>query len=574
LSGSTSTKADPKTSTKRSAPALPSELWDRVFHYLPVDDIKSVRLVWRLWTDIGSRYLFVPFIFQSDRSDFERFELISRAPALLSGIRSFQFDIGTMSIAWAATQLGLTYFFRTKEPGIDHEKEISLEEYGAWNVRWHNAAQSYQKVATLSKVFERVNFVDDIKFVYKSTPFETELLLEAWAEESLADNMRKHTKEFTTVLLALKKAKKNLKSLSHDQLPVVFFAMESSRLTSLCEPLKHLRRLHLTFHATQPPHVIFWQGLGLFLRAMPNLSNLRFGFVPSWSYFSERGIWQWSESTARDWYIPLWRITGSYTWKNLEKLQLDGLMVCETGLNEFLCRHASTLRTLILSNIGLWQGSFQSLLFALKNSFSLKAFRIQGFLRAFHVPHEAWKFARDPMFRPEVEDWKFEFASFIKDKDSEFNKMSYIARNLSSPDIRHSIEQYMFSAPSEPWPIRPADTLERFRPGSEWPVEHDAIKCHDCVLNQEQANMNWDIGLSKPIAGWADYNAKELRGVGEKRIVNFFRRGGFDKFGFNVKGYDRFSTHYSDVLKLADSEGDDARQIQRRLVDATRRCYS
>jgi hypothetical protein len=83
--------------------------------------------------------------------------------------------------------------------------------------------------------------------------------------------------------------------------------------------------------------------------------------------------------------------------------------------------------------------------------------------------------------------------------------------------------------------------------------------------------MNWDIGLSKPIAGWADYNAKELRGVGEKSIVNFFRRGGFDKFGFNVKGYDRFSTHYSDVLKLADSEGDDARQIQRRLVDATRR---
>ena len=54
--------------------------------------------------------------------------------------------------------------------------------------------------------------------------------------------------------------------------------------------------------------------------------------------------------------------TRGYTWKDLEVLHLDGMVFCELGLWDLLKRHTKTLSELVLSNMTLWSGSFQSLL--------------------------------------------------------------------------------------------------------------------------------------------------------------------------------------------------------------------
>lgn len=50
----------------------------------------------------------------------------------------------------------------------------------------------------------------------------------------------------------------------------------------------------------------------------------------------------------------------------LESLSLDGLVVCEKGLADFLNRHAKSLRSLELFAIRLWHGSLRGLLTSLK----------------------------------------------------------------------------------------------------------------------------------------------------------------------------------------------------------------
>ncbi|KAE9371594.1 hypothetical protein N431DRAFT_508291 [Stipitochalara longipes BDJ] len=550
LSAGTLPKAKPKskTQTKHMPSKLSSELWERVFQHLAIDDIKSVRISWRVWTDIGSRYLFVPFVFRPDRCDLERFETISKssaASALLAGIRNFRFELGTMSISWVASNLGWKYFVERnneQSPYLDEEKNFSVAEYGAWNTRWHDSAQMYHNTAKLRTVFEQVKVVDNIELVYKASSFTTPLLFEAWVEGSERETMTKHSRELTAVLLALNAARRRFKHLGHDQLPVTFFAINSNRLLSLSKPLQQLRILHLTFDATEPPHLKFWEGLGVFLREIPDLCSLRFGFVPFQVYFRKMGTWDWFERSARDWYVPLWRlVSGGFVWRNLKELQLDGLMVCEIGLSEFLSRHASTLRVLTLSNIGLWQGTF----------------KIWGFFRAFHAPNEACKFERSPEFRPEVQHWSPEFSSWMQHRDEYYDQMGYRVGDLSSTDIRHRLEIYVLSRGSEVWPLRATDILEVYPDGFWWDKpEHNSIKCQACVVSRVEVDEAWDRGLEKPLKLRNDYSAKDLAGVGEEDIVDFFRHGGFDRFGFNIMGFDRHGTNYSDITDLECSQED------------------
>lgn len=91
--------------------------------------------------------------------------------------------------------------------------------------------------------------------------------------------------------MALQGAILKLKHLSHDQIPVSFFALKQSFLLNLTVPLSHLTSLHLTLDATTIPHTRVWNGLGKFLQAAPNLKYLRFGFAPFEKGSMDRGTW-------------------------------------------------------------------------------------------------------------------------------------------------------------------------------------------------------------------------------------------------------------------------------------------
>jgi hypothetical protein len=150
--------------------------------------------------------------------------------------------------------------------------------------------------------------------------------------------------EFSSFLFALNSTELRVKHLSHDQLPVKFFVLPENTLRYLTKPLSHLTTLSLNFSATAAPHPKFWSGLTLFLRSIPNVVSLRFGFAPD-PKGCKMGTWRCTVP-GKDfcsWYVPLWKIFGDHTWRELVKLRLDGLFVCETGLGEFLGRHSMPL---------------------------------------------------------------------------------------------------------------------------------------------------------------------------------------------------------------------------------------
>ena len=88
---------------------MPHGLWAKVFSNLELQDVKAVRLTWRVWTDIGSRFMFQPFVFRIDRMDLERFEMVTKNAAMAAGIRHIRFEPGTINIHYTTHVLGFAY---------------------------------------------------------------------------------------------------------------------------------------------------------------------------------------------------------------------------------------------------------------------------------------------------------------------------------------------------------------------------------------------------------------------------------------------------------------------------------
>jgi hypothetical protein len=540
---------------KKQLLTVPTELWEYIFAPLDVKDIKSVRLAWNGWTKIAVRFLFKPFVFRVDRKDLERLDMITSNTAMSDSINSLRFEIGTMNIDNMSNLLASEYADRCNDM-IDPEAQIPLEpcefemekraavaEYAAWNVRWHKARQNYRDVSTLRKLFNQLKVLDAIEMVYKATPFTANFLLESWVQGSWNDNAKKHTMEFVAILLALRGTHCQLKHLSHDQLPVALFATDKGLLLSQTTPLRNHISLHLTFDATDTPHLVFWQGLGLFLQAIPNLKDLRFGFAPFQHGVIDEGTWADSQDPGSR-YVPLWKVLGVHTWKHLEILQLGGLVVCETGLWEVLERHATTLKSLSLFNIGLWQGSFEGLLISFIGVLSLKTFHVWGMIRSFHAPNEIWNL--EPRYEVGAGGWPPELSSFVTRRAAEYFDMMGRAGTLSAQNIGWRLELFTTSTISWPWPLHPSDMIDRFAGLRHTQKRHSSDMCRKCVLSREEVEIVWNRGIGRSTVGWRDNEAEDLPGVSEEEIENFYEDEGFDHFGFNSQGYNAEGVHHLD----------------------------
>jgi hypothetical protein len=110
---------------------------------------------------------------------------------MLAGINSLCFGIGTMGIGSAASQLGFEYMqeynsARLPSPRTNYTKEeleivkdIAVNEYAAWNTRWHEASQDFTDLNKITTILSKLNSLRRIDASGKATPFTTEMLLEA-----------------------------------------------------------------------------------------------------------------------------------------------------------------------------------------------------------------------------------------------------------------------------------------------------------------------------------------------------------------------------------------------------------
>jgi hypothetical protein len=180
---------------KHQPPKLPNELWDKVFQNLPSADIKAVRLTWKVWKDLGARYLVQPFVFRRDRDDFARFERVMSDPALSAGVTRLIFETGTMNVIHILCELSRSYMIKynhSLQPGfkpselipgrekLGEEHEAAITEYAEWNNRCWASGQSYQSLKNLLSTLQKPQVLERIDVTRQSISFESKTLFAAW----------------------------------------------------------------------------------------------------------------------------------------------------------------------------------------------------------------------------------------------------------------------------------------------------------------------------------------------------------------------------------------------------------
>jgi hypothetical protein len=332
----------------------------------------------------------------------------------------------------------------------------------------------------------------------------------------------------------------------------MLFGDDPKYLKLLAEPFQHLQTLHLTFDATECAIIRFWKGLGEFLTSIPQLKDLRMGFIVPDTGFNEPISW-YPSKTVHLWYLPLWKLLGEHVWRELKSLRSDGLVLCELGLKRLVERHP-TLEFLELHNIGLWAGTFRGLFSGFREMAFLKEFIVSGHLRAFHTPYEAWYFHRgvDPHHETwceaflrlsatnpdndyeediELDDWNKEYEG----SEEEYDDIEDDCQRCRYCEIARRIDAFVTKGGS--WPMRRHHFSWRSVViPNRWDPHSDACK-ESCRVDLDDIDLNWsepvdDSSWESPIPGRTAERGTEF----EELFFHDYDAQGFHKDGYNDEG--------------------------------------
>lgn len=115
------------TTHKHQPPQLPLEIWEYVFGYLDLMDIQFLRLASRIWTDIGSRFLFQPFVFRPDRDHLAHFECLFQNPVVFRSIYHLRFELSTLPMIYAPHNIGFANLAEQESHGLRGRPDTSAE---------------------------------------------------------------------------------------------------------------------------------------------------------------------------------------------------------------------------------------------------------------------------------------------------------------------------------------------------------------------------------------------------------------------------------------------------------------
>ncbi|KAF4629333.1 hypothetical protein G7Y89_g8819 [Cudoniella acicularis] len=363
-----------------------------------------------------------------------------------------------------------------------------MQEYADWNLRCFDAAQNHRSSLRIFQVFQRLKLLERIDISRKSVGFRGQILFGVWTLKFDNDYFQRANNEFTAILSTLIYTKSRLKHFSHDHLPVTFFRQPKVDLVHFAKAFQQLHTLNLTFNATGCPHQIFWKALSSFLTSIPGLKDLRFGFDHIKNGLMAGGDWYSSDDTEQ-WYFPISKFLGQHTWAQLDKLRLDGLIICEMGLLNVLEKHSATLQALELHKIGLWKGSIRDLLRAVRDNLSLKRFHASCCLRGFHTSDDHWDFLRAQ--DPYMDVW---CSAFTDSMQKNFNKLW----------------AYEFEASTS----------------NGVPFEED---CEDYDIHIEEAHENWNATSTMDDAEWEEPSDLDVSSEGDEIVDVYHVVGGLNE---------------------------------------------
>ncbi|PVH83966.1 hypothetical protein DL98DRAFT_652046 [Cadophora sp. DSE1049] len=525
---------------------IPNEILFMILRLLPLRDILSVRLISKPFSELGAGMIFRPFVFKPHRDDFARIKAVAARPHLVAGIKSIRFESGTMDIfhivAELAAEWSQTYDMLTgtaKYMNTETRKRSAILEYARWNSAWRSLRQDYKDLDLLVSVFQKLPSLNSVVISRKACSFKNNSLVNAFAEGSLTSNFERANEEFAVVLAAIDVCMGDrLTSLSHDELPVTFFTQYSSIMVDFTQSLQYLGILHLTFDATEPPLISFWKGFGVVLRSASRLVDLRFGFNPLARWAAVEGAWCFSEE-PENWYLPLWKLLGRFTFRQLKRLRLDGLLLCETGLVELLMRHRGILQHLHLHHTGLWEGSFRNLLSSLRDGITLRSFDISGHTQAFHAWHEHWRIkpAKSPIPDPCPTGMRY------------YTIREYQAFAINPPFSYDGISDHLnqFVLLHKDW------KLGKEHAHTEPDDEPHSPDCEGCwSIDRDEINKEWDASGEENLDTWEEsvynYLVPGEDCQPDDDVCEAYGEDGYDDDGFNRFGFHESGHHYTNPL--------------------------
>jgi hypothetical protein len=238
------------------------------------------------------------------------------------------------------------------------------------------------------------------------------------------------------------------------------------------------------------------------------------------------------------------------TWPKLEKLQVDGLAVCEVGLEHLILGHP-TIGSLVLSQIALAHGSWKSLLTKLRNELPLDDFLIYGRLLSAHGTDSLGKL-EDWDICPPKGTWK---SSAVRDAPG----METWLGSYERLDDRSKLLREFVLRKAD-WP----KTLHRRKDNKQIaePVSHDQRRhwlCfkHEngtCTPDREYIDVTWDEDISEGVPDdWEELEYMHRLPSDLSKISATFEGDGWDDNGYDVWGFDLHGEHFSD-LKSNDDE--------------------
>jgi F-box domain len=375
---------------------LPLELMRQIIEFLELKDLKSVRLVSPLWALTVREYLIKPtFISLPCRDDSNRLLEISRHPFFAPIIERINFDIGENDDYHAG--LGSYFIHCILDPNItDEDGSAAWTEYSQMEVAKAKYSHGYCNLNTLRRSFKNLPNLKAIDVSTFRCPYTNNLLQRIWQIQSSRLLPRAVGSErFTNILYAARQL--YLESVSHDRLPVQFWAQKTKVLSKVAKAFRNLHTLKICseycVNLNSPNDKTLFKRLCFCLRAAPLLRTLHIGF-------------QGAEKPK----MNIFECNGDFTWPHLHTLALKGMIFGQDDLVTFLLRHKSslkrlrlggnddiTLRMAVSTGIQLSQGTLRGLVEGIKGKGGLELEKLNmssNFDDWASTPSTVWDFGK------------------------------------------------------------------------------------------------------------------------------------------------------------------------------------
>ncbi|QSZ29611.1 hypothetical protein DSL72_004127 [Monilinia vaccinii-corymbosi] len=534
---------------------IPNEIWDRVFSHLSIEDVEPTRLVCKSWSSIAARHLFPSFlILRPDRNDLERLEAIISDAEFRVQINSLRFEVGNVETIdmwlWVSAKYLSRYvdirrvpLFPNGTALVEEDKDQAITEFGNWKTRCLDANQNYTIAPRLADIFNspKLHNLKTIEVTRRSTQFKHRYLQEAWTGRNQEYHVEIAIQELWALLGALHASRVRPTRFTHDQLPLKFFCIPQDIQQELMVPLTNLTTLRLSFDTLEPPSLAFWTGLSQVIQSCSLLEDIQLGFTSPNMTHKRCGLWCYDQDREiKTWYVSLRKLFDGHSWAKLRRLRLDGMVISETHLVQFARQHSETLKCVEISNMALWQGSFESLLASLRDMMVLRSFHIWGKLYACHPP-DAEHWGLRPTHDINPDSWTPEFAAFMSGNP-------YANPGLTpGQGLGDDLEEFVLHG--GPWPMAGISFPETF--------PHTSRCGDDCpdLDFAEEWEAEWDRSDHAAIrtTEWDAFKDDRFSSVNpmEDRHTEPCDENGYTFYNghaFNRAGYDEQNIHYGRYL--------------------------